>query len=108
MTIEELKEILLPKGLECVLHSWVGDIEPSCYLFKMPNSPIMENFMIYEFVGKKRMITYDGYWNQGNRYITNINEPINYDLDNVAESYIKSYKEHTLEEKLKEIDEDFT
>lgn len=33
MTIDELKEILLPKGFECVLHNWVGDIEPSCYLF---------------------------------------------------------------------------
>lgn len=107
MTIDELKEILLPKGLECVLHSWVGDIEPSCYLFKMPNSPIMENFILYEFVGKKRMIAYDSYWGRGKMFITNINDPLNYDLNVVAESYIKSYKEHTLAEKLKELEEDF-
>lgn len=107
MTIDELKEILLPKGFECVLHNWVGDIEPSCYLFKMPNSPIMENFILYEFVGKKRMIAYDSYCGRGKMFITNINEPLNYDLNVVAESYIKSYKEHTLEEKLKELEEDF-
>lgn len=107
MTIDELKEILLPKGFECVLHNWVGDIEPSCYLFKMPNSPIMENFILYEFVGKKRMIAYDSYWGQGKMFITNINEQLNYDLNDVAESYIKSYKEHTMEEKLKELTEDF-
>jgi hypothetical protein len=107
MTIEELKEILLPKGFKCVLHNWVGDIEPSCYLFKMPNSPILENFILYEFVGKKRMIAYDSYWGRGKMFITNINEPLNYDLNVVAESYIKSYKEHTIEEKLKELTEDF-
>ena len=107
MTIEELKDILLPKGLECVLHSWVGDIEPSCYLFKMPNSPILENFIIYEFVDRNRMIAYDGYWGSGNTFITDLNEPLNYDLNAIAESYIKSYKEHEVEEKLKEIDEDF-
>lgn len=107
MTIEELKEILLPKGFECVLHSWVGDIEPSCYLFKIPNSPIMENFILYEFVGKKRMIAYDSYLGQSKMFITKINEPLNYDLNEIAESYIKSYKEHTLEVKLKELGEDF-
>lgn len=107
MTIDELKEILLPKGFECVLHNWVGDIEPSCYLFKMPNSPILENFILYEFVGKKRMIAYDSYWGRGKMFITNINEPLNYDLNVVAESYIKSYKEHTMEEKLKELEKDF-
>lgn len=107
MTIDELKEILLPKGFECVLHNWVGDIEPSCYLFKMPNSPIMENFILYEFVGKKRMIAYDSYWGRGKMFITNINDPLNYDLNAVAESYIKSYKEHTMDEKLKELEEDF-
>ena len=107
MTIEELKEILLPMGFECVLHSWVGDIEPSCYLFKIPNSPIMENFILYEFVGKKRMIAYDSYWGQSKMFITKINEPLNYDLNEIAESYIKSYKEHTLEVKLKELGEDF-
>ena len=107
MTIEELKEILLPMGFECVLHNWVGDIEPSCYLFKMPNSPILENFILYEFVGKKRMIAYDSYWGRGKMFITNINDPLNYDLNVVAESYIKSYKEHTMEEKLKELEEDF-
>lgn len=107
MTIDELKEILLPKGLECVLHNWVGDIEPSCYLFKMPNSPIMENFILYEIVGKKRMIVYDSSWGQGKMFITNINEPLNYDLNVVAELYIKSYKEHTMKEKLKELEEDF-
>lgn len=97
MTIDELKEILLPKGFECVLHNWVGDIEPSCYLFKMPNSPILENFILYEFVGKKRLISYDSYCGRGKMFITNINEPLNYDLNEVAESYIKSYKEHTME-----------
>lgn len=107
MTIEELKEILLPKGFECVLHNWVGDIEPSCYLFKMPNSPIMENFILYEFVGKKRMIAYDSYWGQSKMFITNINEPLNYDLNAVAESYIKSYKEHEVEKNIKELEEDF-
>lgn len=107
MTIDELKEILLPMGFECVLHNWVGDIEPSCYLFKMPNSPILENFILYEFVGKKRMIAYDSYWGRGKMFITNINDPLNYDLNVVAESYIKSYKEHTMEEKLKELEKDF-
>ena len=107
MTIDELKEILLPKGFECVLHNWVGDIEPSCYLFKMPNSPIMENFILYEFVGKKRMIVYDSYCGQGKIFIKNINDPLNYDLNVVAESYIKSYKEHTMDEKLKELAKDF-
>ena len=107
MTIDELKEILLPKGFECVLHGWVGDPEPTCYLFKMPNSPILENFIIYEFVGKNRMIAYDSYWGQGNMFITNINEPLNYDLNAVAESYIKSYKEHEVEKNLKELAEDF-
>lgn len=107
MTIEELKEILLPKGFECVLHNWVGDIEPSCYLFKMPNSPIMENFILYEFVGKKRMIAYDSYCGRGKMFITNINEPLNYDLNAVSESYIKSYKEHEVEKNIKELEEDF-
>lgn len=107
MTIEELKEILLPKGFECVLHNWVGDIEPSCYLFKMPNSPIMENFILYEFVGKKRMIAYDSYCGRGKMFITNINEQLNYDLNAVAESYIKSYKEHEVEKNIKELEEDF-
>jgi len=107
MTIEELKEILLPKGFECVLHNWVGDIEPSCYLFKMPNSPIMENFILYEFVGKKRMIAYDSYCGRGKMFITNINEPLNYDLNVVAELYIKSYKEHEVEKNIKELEEDF-
>lgn len=107
MTIDELKEILLPKGFECVLHNWVGDIEPSCYLFKMPNSPILENFILYEFVGKKRMIAYDSYCGRGKMFITNINDPLNYDLNVVAESYIKSYKEHEVEKNLKELEEDF-
>lgn len=107
MTIDELKEILLPKGFECVLHNWVGDIEPSCYLFKMPNSPIMENFILYEFVGKKRMIAYDSYCGRGKMFITNINEQLNYDLNAVAESYIKSYKEHEVEKNIKELEEDF-
>ena len=97
MTIEELKEILLPKGFECVLHGWVGDPKPTCYLFKMPNSPILENFIIYEFDGRNRMIAYDGCKN----HITDINEPLNYDLNDVAESYIKSYKEHEVEKNLK-------
>ena len=103
MTIEELKEILLPKGFECVLHGWVGDPEPTCYLFKIPNSPILENFIIYEFVGRNRMIAYDG----GKNYITNINEPLNYDLNVIAESYIKSYKEHEVEKNLKDLTSDF-
>lgn len=107
MTIDELKEILLPKGFECVLHNWVGDIEPSCYLFKMPNSPILENFILYEFVGKKRMIAYDSYCGRGKMFITNINDPLNYDLNVVAESYIKSYKEHEVEKNIKELEEDF-
>ena len=107
MTIEELKEILLPKGFECVLHGWVGDPEPTCYLFKMPNSPILENFIIYEFVGRNRMIAYDGYWNLGKSYVTNTNEPLYYDLNEIAESYIKSYKEHEVEENLKLLASDF-
>lgn len=106
MTIDELKEILLPMGFECVLHNWVGDPKPTCYLFKIPDSPILENFIIYEIDGRNRMIAYNGYWHS-KTYITNINEPLNYDLNVVAESYIKSYKEHTLEEKLKELEEDF-
>lgn len=107
MTIEELKEILLPKGFECVLHGWVGDPEPTCYLFKMPNSPILENFIIYEFVGRNRMIAYDAYCGHGNTFITDINEPLNYDLNDVAESYIKSYKEHEVEKNLKLLASDF-
>lgn len=107
MTIEELKEILLPMGFECVLHGWVGDPEPTCYLFKMPNSPILENFIIYEFDSRNRMIVYDGYWNLGKSYITNLNEPLNYDLKAVAESYIKGYKEHEVEKNLKELSSDF-
>lgn len=103
MTIEELKEILLPKGFECVLHGWVGDTKPTCYLFKMPNSPILENFIIYEFVDRNRMIAYDG----GKNYITDINEPLNYDLNEIAESYIRSYKEHEVEKNLKLLASDF-
>lgn len=103
MTIEELKEILLPKGFECVLHGWVGDPEPTCYLFKMPNSPILENFIIYEFDSRNRMIAYDGCKN----HITDLNEPLNYDLNAIAESYIKSYKEHEVEKNLKLLASDF-
>jgi hypothetical protein len=107
MTIEELKEILLPMGFECVLHSWVGDPEPTCYLFKIPNSPILENFIIYEFDSRNRMIAYDSYWGQGKMFITNLNEQLNYDLKVVAESYIKSYKEHEVEKNLKDLTSDF-
>jgi len=107
MTIDELKEILLPKGFECVLHGWVGDPEPTCYLFKLPNSPILENFIIYEFDSRNQMIAYDSYWGQSKSYVTNINEPLNYDLNAVAESYIKSYKEHEVEKNIKELEEDF-
>lgn len=107
MTIDKLKEILLPIGFECVSHAWVGDPEPTCYLFKMPNSPILENFMIYDF-SRGKCYAYDKSWGPGgNTYSTNINEPLNYDLNAIAESYIKSYKEHTIENKIKELSADF-
>lgn len=42
-----------------------------------------------------------------NKERKNVLKVENYDLNVVAESYIKSYKEHTMDEKLKELAKDF-
>ena len=51
---------------------------------------------------------YDKSWGPGgNTYRTNINEPLNYDLNAIAESYIKTYKEKLEQKRLKELSADF-
>ena len=103
--VDKLKTMLAPLGFSCIEHTWVCEDTPRSWLFKLPNSVLLEYFIVLD-KNTGEMGCGDTFMGHG-KYITcNINA-INFDLMEFARNYVRTYKEYYFNEMKKHLDEDF-
>lgn len=95
--VDKLKEILEPLGFICTEHTWVMEKEPRSYLFKLPDVPLLEYFIVLD-KNTGEMGCGDTYGGRGNYQVCNVNE-IRFDLLEYAKKYIDSYHKYMSEKK---------
>ena len=103
--VDKLKTILAPLGFNCTEHTWVGDIKPRSWLFKLPKSVLLEYFIVLD-MNTGEMGCGDTFMGHG-RYVTCNIKAINFDVMDFARNYVRTYKLYYFNEMKKKLDEDF-
>ena len=103
--VDKLKEALAPLGFYCKEHTWVGDAKPRSWLFKLPNSVLLEYFIVLD-KETGEMGCGDTFMGHG-KYITCNIKDVNFDIMDFARNYVHTYKLYNYNKMKKDLEQDF-
>ena len=103
--VDKLKTALAPLGFFCTEHTWVGEAKPRSWLFKLPNSVLLEYFIVLD-KDTGEMGCGDTFMGNG-KYITCNIKDVNFDIMEFARNYVHSYKLYNYNKMKKGLEQDF-